>query len=247
MRSPNPWWPSGSRTWARSNPLVGDLSYRLIVSTASLLLRSALTIQVSGQEHIPASGRAILVCNHPSAIDPFLITTFVRRRVYGLVHPRNFAHPVQAWLLRRLGALPAESGAGALPSLLQAQDLLQREQLFMVMAEGAAHAAPQPGPFQGGFLTLALLAQAPIVPIAITGSDHALAEPENPTRLRHWMLRPATVRIAVLEPIPADHLSPKRAAFRAQVEDVRQRILAACLAAADAPALVSGALESPPR
>src|SRR4051812_41388024 len=65
-----------------------------------------------GREHIPATGPAILACNHRSFLDPFVIAVMARRPIYFVAKKELFLfHPVVSWYLSALGAFPIDRGA----------------------------------------------------------------------------------------------------------------------------------------
>ena len=59
-----------------------------------------------GREHVPASGPVILVSNHRSFIDPFIIGLCSRRPVYYVAKEELFHNRALGWFLSSLGAFP---------------------------------------------------------------------------------------------------------------------------------------------
>jgi 1-acyl-sn-glycerol-3-phosphate acyltransferase len=135
-------------------------------------------IRVAGIEHVPAHGRALLVANHAGTFpwDGLMITTAIAREhplpryVRFLALDWTFELPYLSVAARKLGGVPG--------SPHNAVRLLEHDELVGIFPEGAAGAAK---PFReryrlqrfgrGGFVELALRTGAPIVPVAVVGSE----------------------------------------------------------------------------
>src|SRR5262249_17758698 len=150
-----------------------------------VLFRCLLDWRVNGVEHVPSQGPAIVVANHPCAIDPFLVMVAVKRRGYTWGHARNFSPAWRAWYLRRLGSRPVSAGGDNGDIMLWSEELLLRGDILVIAPEGDVTVPPPLGPFKGGFLKIALKLGLPVVPVAIVGSDRVLSEPRRPTTLSH--------------------------------------------------------------
>ena len=143
---------------------------RLLVK---LYLGAFLRLHVSGLEHVPRTGPAILVGNHPSALDQLFVMACLDRKYYCLQRADNFRNPVVGWYLRRLGALPAERGMDNSAAVRQIEEWLGQGHLFLTAPEGDVSFEGKVGPFRGGFLSMALKLGVPVVPLAIFGSEKA--------------------------------------------------------------------------
>ncbi|HEY7215184.1 MAG TPA: lysophospholipid acyltransferase family protein [Thermoanaerobaculia bacterium] len=192
-----------------------------------LVFRCVLDFRVSGTEHVPARGPAILVANHPCAIDGFLVIAAVRRRVYGWMRAPNFAPAWRAWYLRALGNRPVGAGEDNRDTMAWSEDLLRRGGVLLLGPEGDVTIPPPVGPFKGGFLKIALKLGAPVVPVAIVGSEKILSEPRRPTLLRHHIPHRARVDLKVLPPMWFENPGLDRTLFEAQLGEVRRGIGAA--------------------
>ncbi|MGI8647996.1 MAG: lysophospholipid acyltransferase family protein [Mycobacteriales bacterium] len=133
--------------------------------------------QWRGQEHIPASGPAILVPNHLSNADPLIVAHFVFDR------PRNprflakdslFTVPVIGYMLRQMHQIPVRRGtADAMTALKAAISVLESDETVIIYPEGTCTADPQLWPMQGktGVARLALTTGASVIPIAQWGAQ----------------------------------------------------------------------------
>jgi 1-acyl-sn-glycerol-3-phosphate acyltransferase len=67
---------------------------------AFVLTRLVYRYRLRGDEHIPTSGPALLVCNHVSFIDAVLLMAASPRPIRFIMDHRIFATPVLGWLFR---------------------------------------------------------------------------------------------------------------------------------------------------
>jgi 1-acyl-sn-glycerol-3-phosphate acyltransferase len=124
-----------------------------------------------GMEHVPRTGPVIFAANHRSFLDPFVIGTLTRRPVYYVAKKELFAHPVAGWLLNRLGAFPIDRGAGDQQAMDTARRVLERGDCVVIFPEGTRK---RPGPLgmpRRGVGRLALQTGAPVVPVAVFGTE----------------------------------------------------------------------------
>jgi glycerol-3-phosphate dehydrogenase (NAD(P)+) len=139
-----------------------------------------------GREHIPAEGPVIIASNHRSFLDPFMLGTMVRRPMYYVAKKELFCHPVVTWLLSALGAFPVDRGAGDGEMIETANEILARGDVLLMFPEGTRI---RPGPLgtpRRGVGRLALESGAPVVPVAIIGTESVRPG---------WRIRPRKVRI----------------------------------------------------
>lgn len=169
------------RGTAREDEWGFDEGFAEAVSPAlELLYRRWWRVAVTGIEHVPAHGRAMLVANHGGLLpwDALMIGTAILEEHPLPRHPRfllmdwAFELPFASVALRRLGGVPA--------SPHNATRLLEGEHLVAVFPEGPrAVTRPHRERFRverfgrGGFVEVALRCRAPIVPCAVVGSQDA--------------------------------------------------------------------------
>ena len=139
-----------------------------------------------GREHVPKHGPVIFAANHRSFLDPFVIGCLTRRPVYYVAKKELFAHPVAGWLLNRLGAFPIDRGAGDQQAMETARRILERGDCVVIFPEGTRK---RPGPLgqpRRGVGRLALQTGAPVVPVAVLGTEAVR---------RGWRIRPHKVTL----------------------------------------------------
>jgi 1-acyl-sn-glycerol-3-phosphate acyltransferase len=153
--------------------------------------------KVTGLEHIPREGGAIVAANHVSFLDPLLLPLVVpRRRVMFLTKVKYIDKPVLRWILTGAGVIPVATDdpravGGAVTAAVEA---VRSGRLVGIFPEGTR--SPDGRLYRGktGVARIALESGAPVIPVGIIGTD--LAFPRG-ARLP----RPRSVRILFGPPI----------------------------------------------
>ena len=127
---------------------------------------------VTGRENVPRSGGAILVSNHLNNADPCIIPGALDRRIITMAKKEMFKWPVISLLFRFIGAFPVDRQGADIGALREAQSVIHDGILLLMFPEGTRSKDRQ---LHEGFSGTALIAYrtgAPIIPIAITGTEH---------------------------------------------------------------------------
>ena len=150
----------------------------VLLPLAGLLYRDYWRVEVSGSEHVPEQGRALLVSNHSGVLpfDGMMIGLALYHETASQRLPRALAAswfptlPFVSMLLQKTGQVQAHP--------LNAQRLLERDELVVVFPEGIKGVGK---PFReryqlqrfgrGGFIKVALQSGAPIIPVAVVGAE----------------------------------------------------------------------------
>jgi len=176
------------------------------------LLRRLYRIEVAGAERIPASGGAILACNHASIADPFILGVATRREIHYMAKSELFRFRPVAAAMRALNAFPVERGGGDRTAMSEAARRLQHGELLGIFPQGTSKPDRQLGWYRGA-ARLALTTGAPLIPVRMSGT-RAL-----PLRTR--------VLIAVGEPIEVALERPTVAAAKRLTALLEQAVKAA--------------------
>ena len=145
-----------------------------------------------GMEHIPAEGPLLLAANHRSFLDPFVLGTMLKRPVYYVAKRELFANRLQSWFLNALGAFPVDRGAGDQEMLTTAKAILERGDVVLIFPEGTRVRPGGLGTPKRGIGRLALETGAPVVPLAVIGTERVR---------RGWRIRPHRVTIRAGRPL----------------------------------------------
>src|SRR5215211_759893 len=160
-----------------------------------VVLKSAILVYFRlrrlGREHIPRGG-VILAANHRSFLDPFAIGCCLPRPVYFVAKEELFHNPLLGWILNCMGAFPVRRGASDQESVQTALALLERGDAVVIFPEGTRVRVGSLGEPKRGVGRLALQSGKPVLPIAITGSEHARVG---------WRIRPVRVHVRVGPPL----------------------------------------------
>ena len=135
-----------------------------------LVSHTVYRIRVVGKENVPATGGALLVCNHVSYIDWLLLLAAQRRFIRFVI----FAGYARMWLFRRVlrwaGVIPIDAGAGPraiVEALRAAADAVAGGELVCIFAEGRFTRTGFMLPFARGFEQVVKHVRAPIVPVCL--------------------------------------------------------------------------------
>lgn len=131
---------------------------------------------IEGVERLPPreQGGMILVMNHINWVDIPAVGALLpfRYRLSWLAKIEIFAHPVAGWFFRNMHVIPIRRGKRDLAALEAATEALRKGAVLLIFPEGhrSRNGILQPG--RGGAIRLAMQAGVPIVPMAITGTEH---------------------------------------------------------------------------
>ena len=164
--------------------------------TVRILLGLAIQVYFSlertGRKNIPKKGPVILAANHRSFLDPFVVGCCIRRPVYFVAKKELFEKRWQGWLLNGLGAFPIKRGEADEESMETARMVLERGGVLVIFPEGTRIRKGGLGRPKRGVGRLALETGAPVVPVAIMGTERAR---------RGWKIRPVWVRVRCGKPL----------------------------------------------
>jgi 1-acyl-sn-glycerol-3-phosphate acyltransferase len=208
-------------------------------------------VDTIGVRNVPAAGRAMLVSNHAGILpwDGTMISLAIQREHPQPRYPRflvldwAFTLPFVSVAMRKVG--------GVVASPYNASRLLEEDELVAVFPEGAKGAGKDFSERyrlqrfgRGGFVEIALRAGAPIIPVAVVGSEEiypkvgesklmarAMGAPYFPlTPTFPWLGPLGTIplpskwRIAFGEPIRTDTFGEDAAEDRALVFELSERV-----------------------
>ena len=139
------------------------------------LFRVLFNYECSGQEQLPAKGAALITANHPSYLDPVLLSLRVPRPILFMAWDRVFSVPVLGWLVRLFGAFPVDTRPGrGRDAYAQAKRLVEEGNLVGIFPEGKRSRAGWLEPeLRRGAARIALETRAPLYPATIRGAFRA--------------------------------------------------------------------------
>jgi 1-acyl-sn-glycerol-3-phosphate acyltransferase len=184
------------------------LLYLLAAAVSWPFVWGLYRLRASGKEHLPMGGY-VLAANHTSNFDPWpLAMPLYPRRAVRFMAKSELFNPILKPILVGGGAFPVRRGEADLEAIRRAVELVREGEIVVMFPEGTRRRKGLRKRHQArahtGAARIALLADAPLVPAAIKGTDRL-------TRL-------GPLRVAYGEPIPVDDLEglePARAAREA--------------------------------
>lgn len=179
------------------------------------------TYDCRGQEKIPEQGGAVVAANHPSYLDPVLLSLQVKRPIRFMAWDALFRVPLLGALLRLFGAFPVDvrPGSGRV-AYAAARRLLEAGELVGIFPEGRRSRSGWMEPeLRAGAARLALEAGVPLLPATIRGAFRAWP---------HFRALPglATIRVRYHDPIdPSPYRAlPEEEAVRGLLEALRRSV-----------------------
>lgn len=139
------------------------------------LLRVVGGARIEGLEHVPRQGPFVLVVNHRSLADPPILGWAVGHQVGRVVHfmAKEEMHrwPIIGWLADRSGVFFVRRGEGDRSAQRAALRLLAEGRPIAIFPEGTRSRAGGLGPAKPGAALLAIRSGAPLLPVAISGTE----------------------------------------------------------------------------
>lgn len=148
--------------------------YNFVRRVVAVLVRMLGGVRIVGAENIPASGPVILAPNHRAHVDPPFLSLVTRRQVFFMAKEELFAVPVLKQIITGVGAFPVKRGTADRAALKHAANLLKAGQVVLIFPEGKRSEDGTLDEAEKGFALLARQTGAPVIPIAIAGSERVL-------------------------------------------------------------------------
>jgi 1-acyl-sn-glycerol-3-phosphate acyltransferase len=185
--------------WAfthRPDALAGAGRHWAELVLAGLKRICGIDFMVTGQEHLPVSGAALIAPMHQSAFDTVVWFLLVPQCTY-VLKQELIRIPVFGRLALRLSMIPVDraAGAGAMRDLIRRSVAAAAEgRQIVIFPEGTRMAPGAPFRLHPGVAAIATRTGLPVIPVA-TNSGHHWGR-------RAFVKRPGTIHVAILPPLP---------------------------------------------
>ncbi|HXV81911.1 MAG TPA: acyl-[ACP]--phospholipid O-acyltransferase [Candidatus Binatia bacterium] len=175
-------------------------------------------IRIVGQEHIPLRGPALLVSNHVSFVDAFMIGASLPRFVRFMLHREYYDLRWLNWLFRLMKSIPisANHRRDIVHALQSARKELEEGQVVCIFAEGGISRIGHLLPFKRGFEKIVQGTDCPIIPVHLDQLWGSIFSFKEGRFFWKWpKLLPYPVTVSFGAPLPST----------ATVHEVRQAVL----------------------
>ena len=143
----------------------------LLRFVAFVVARLVYRFKVSGDQNIPVSGAAILVCNHVAFIDPVLLMAASPRPIRFIMDHEIFRMPLLGGFFRLAKAIPIApqkvDAATYDAAFARARQVLDDGDLLCIFPEGGLTRDGELAPFKAGVMKLLESNPVPVVPLAL--------------------------------------------------------------------------------
>jgi 1-acyl-sn-glycerol-3-phosphate acyltransferase len=144
--------------------------------------------RVEGMENFPRQGPAVALYNHIAFVDPVVVLGNLPRNVVPLAKVEAYSYPLIGIIPRLWAVIPVRRGEVDRRALAQARDVLAAGEVVLLAPEGTRSPALIEG--KEGVALLADRSGAPVVPIAVEGTDQFPS-----TSIKKWRGPGALIRI----------------------------------------------------
>jgi 1-acyl-sn-glycerol-3-phosphate acyltransferase len=155
-----------------------------------------IRFRVVGREYVPANRAVVFVSNHQSNVDPPLLYRVLHRRLHLIYKAELQKLPILARAFGIAGfiAIDRRNRERAMAAIERGADAVRRGASFLMFPEGTRSRTGELLPFKRGGFAMAIKAQAPLIPVAISGARAAMKKGSK-------IIRPVTVTVRIGEPV----------------------------------------------
>jgi 1-acyl-sn-glycerol-3-phosphate acyltransferase len=146
-------------------------------------------VRVTGQEHIPAAGAAVVATNHVGYLDFVFAGYGVRkqgkRRLRFMAKREVFEHAVSGPLMRAMGHIAVDRGGDTGEAMREVAQALENGDMVGMFPEGTISRSFVPLPGRPGAARMAMQAGVPLIPGAVWGTQRIFTKGRKPRPIRN--------------------------------------------------------------
>ena len=175
--------------------------YRMVQQVVTQLLSIRGGLRATGRENIPRTGGAILVSNHLSHLDVFVLGLSLPRPLNYVARSTLFVHVLGAFI-RSVGGFPIQRDGKGSEGFKETLRRVRSGGIVTFFPEGTRSSTGELAELKPGIVALASRAGVPIIPAAIAGAFQAWPKGQR-------FPGPHPIRVHYGTPIPPQELSGK--------------------------------------
>jgi len=156
-------------------------------------------VRIFGRNNIPAKGGALLVTNHQSFLDPWMIGIALHRQIHFMARESIFKGGFWQYALERTNAFPIRRGRADSTAIREAISRLNKGYLVNIFPEATRTNDGTIGPIASGVAVIVHRAGVPVIPVVIDGAFEVLPRTRKLPRF-------GKVRVRYGVPIPFKEL-----------------------------------------
>jgi len=153
--------------------------------------------QVKGRKNIPNQGPVLVVVNHLNLADSPLVAVSLGRKAIFMAKEELFRSRFSSYFVGSFGAFPVHRGQLDRKAMREAERVLAEGLALVMFPEARRSKNAQLQPAFPGSALIALRSDAPILPVAITGTERIKGAA--------WLLRRPQITVNIGQPF---HLPP---------------------------------------
>jgi len=148
------------------------LFYEANIAWVRGLLLLVTSRDVQGRDNVPKTGPLILTSNHLNNADPPILTGSFPRQISWMTKAEWFKTPLVGWMFKQGGMIPVRRFEADLQALRQSQEVLKQGRVLGMFPEGTRSKNKQLKQGEPGSALIALRSGAPVLPVAIWGTEN---------------------------------------------------------------------------
>lgn len=193
--------------------LVPEFLLRFVVW---MLIHSVYRLDKRGQENIPATGPAVLICNHVSFVDALIITAASRRPIRFVMDHHVFRWPILAFVFKASRAIPIapakENAALKQKAFDDVAQALAAGELVGIFPEGRVTATGELSEFRPGITQIIARNPVPVIPMGLSGLWGSIfSRAHGAAMSKPWKARPfRKIALQVGAPIMPEEVTLER-------------------------------------
>ena len=148
--------------------------YFIVKMISWIIFKCFFGLRITGSKNLPKSGPFIVVANHSSVFDGFILAASIKPKITFMAAAYLFKINFYRYILQGMDAIPVQRDGSDISALKKSIKALKQGGILGIFPEGRMKKEEDSTSAKAGAAYLAIKTNVPIVPIAILGSGKAL-------------------------------------------------------------------------